>query len=77
VLRKSFPITPKTLGDYLKVKRYEKGLSLGQLAQITGVEKKWIVQLEHDQRLPDANQLRELESALGCSDSFLPPKSNT
>lgn len=38
------------IGDFIKAKREEKGLSLRDLEKLSGVSKSYIVQIENDQR---------------------------
>jgi ribosome-binding protein aMBF1 (putative translation factor) len=75
--RKPFPASIKTLGDYIRVKRAEKGFTQAQLAQMAGVVKATISRWERDVEFPDEHQAQLLESLLGLDSSLKPIKPNT
>ena len=68
--RKSFPTTPKSLGDLIQIKRVEKKLSPTELAQNTGVTKQTVRRWEKDAEIPNEREWRLLESLLGLETSM-------
>jgi ribosome-binding protein aMBF1 (putative translation factor) len=61
---KSVPKTIKTIGDLIKVRRYEKGLLQSQLAAKLRISPKVLQQWETDSRTPSAEQWQSLERYL-------------
>jgi transcriptional regulator with XRE-family HTH domain len=51
----------------LRQARQRRGISLGQLAEETGLRREMIAHLEHGQEDPQPYVLRRLEAALGTS----------
>lgn len=47
--------------------RQRRGISIGQLAEATGLRREMIAHLEHGQETPQPYVLRRLESALGAT----------
>ena len=47
--------------------RHRRGISIGQLAEATGLRRETIAHLEHGQEFPQPYALRRLESALGAT----------
>ena len=68
--RKAFPITLNTLGDYIHVKRLDKGFSARELAIKLGVAKPIIGLWERDAELPNEREWHLLESLLGVDSRF-------
>src|SRR5437879_5381110 len=73
---KPFPTTPKTLGDYIKAKRFEKGLSQQQLAKQLGVTKASVCQWENDCCRPDPNHWPPLHRQLRLESGLQRPNLN-
>jgi DNA-binding transcriptional regulator YiaG len=63
--RKLIPSNPKTLGDYLLLKRIEMNLSQPELAQIMGVTDRKIRAWERDAEPPTEIEWQSLAKALG------------
>jgi len=55
----------KTAGDWLKVKRLEKNLTLGHVAAKMGIAAAWICSWESSTRQPDSQQLKRLAQIIG------------
>jgi transcriptional regulator with XRE-family HTH domain len=51
----------------LRQARQRRGISLGQLAEETGLRREMIAHLEHGQEDPQPYMVRRLEAALGVS----------
>jgi transcriptional regulator with XRE-family HTH domain len=51
----------------LRQARQRRGISIGQLAEATGLRRETIAHLEHGQEEPQPYALRRLEAALGAS----------
>jgi transcriptional regulator with XRE-family HTH domain len=51
----------------LRQMRQRRGISIGQLADVTGLRRETIAHLEHGQEDPQPYALRRLEAALGAS----------
>jgi DNA-binding transcriptional regulator YiaG len=62
---KPLPTNVKTLGDQIKIKRYEKKITLQQLASKMGIRQTTVRGWEHDVERPDANQIEKLKTILG------------
>ena len=75
--RKSVPTTPKTLGDHIRLKRYEKGLLLRQVAEMTGVTVTTLKSFESDATIPNDLQWQSLEKFLMLDPGLKPTKSNS
>ncbi len=59
--------------------RQRRGISIGQLAEVTGLRRETIAHLEHGQEDPQPYALRRLEAALGASaaDLYAGPRVQT
>lgn len=55
----------------LRLARQRSGLSLGQLAEVTGLRRETITRLEQCREEPQPYALRRLVAALGASDTEL------
>jgi DNA-binding transcriptional regulator YiaG len=62
---KSLPTNVKTLGDQIKIKRYEKKITLRQLALEMGIRQTTVRAWEHDVEQPNADQIEKLKTILG------------
>lgn len=63
-----------TLAARLKALRAKLGISQTELADLVGVHRTWVAQVEMGKRLPSARNLARLAGALGCrTDDLLPP----
>ena len=62
---KAFPTTPKTLGDYIKARRFEKGILQRELAAKLGVRKVYIQLWEQDRKTPTEAERARLVRLLG------------
>ena len=71
---KPYPTTPKTLGDYIKARRFEKDMGQAELAAMLGVRKVVVQQWEHDRKVPSDNEQKHLAELLGCLNRI--PQSN-
>jgi DNA-binding transcriptional regulator YiaG len=71
---KRFPAAPKTLGDSIKVKRYERDLTLGDIARKLGVSVSVVKDWEDDRRRPDENARKALDRLLGLGIKPFRPK---
>jgi ribosome-binding protein aMBF1 (putative translation factor) len=65
--RKSLPTCIQTLGDLIQIKRYEKRLTVGQLAEKMGIAQTTIRAWERDGCEPDPQRLEALGEILGLS----------
>jgi ribosome-binding protein aMBF1 (putative translation factor) len=74
--RKLFPVNPKTLGDYLIVKRYEADLSQAEVAAKLRGSDKTLRAWEYDQAVPSGSQLRTLSQILPLNLAGIEPKPN-
>ena len=72
--RKSIPINPKTLGDYLLLKRRETRLSQPQMAVKMEVAIRTVRAWEHDQLLPTEIEFHQLANLLRVDSEFLRSK---
>jgi DNA-binding transcriptional regulator YiaG len=70
--RKAFPTTVKTLGDHIKAKRVEKGLTQRELAQTMNVCRDYIQDWERDRRMPSAGDWKKLVEILGLEVGLKP-----
>lgn len=52
---------------YLKVMRESRGLSMSELAELAGVSRTHIWQIENGKSSPTVEWLRKIASALGCA----------
>jgi DNA-binding transcriptional regulator YiaG len=75
--KKAIPTTPKTLGDHILLKRFEKGLSQRQLAHLLEVPTSQVIRWENDARLPTEPEWRALAVALSLESGLIQWKSNT
>jgi ribosome-binding protein aMBF1 (putative translation factor) len=73
--RKLIPVNPKTVGDYLLLKRIQANLSQPEVAIRAGVSEQTIREWEHDQFLPTEVQWQILNDILHLDSAF--PKSKT
>jgi DNA-binding transcriptional regulator YiaG len=74
--RKAIPTTPKTLGDHIRIKRYEKRLTMSQAAVMAEVTLAALQSFEQDAELPNELQWQTLERLLGLDPRLKPTKSN-
>jgi len=63
--RKSLPTSIKTLGDLIQIKRYEKRLTLWEVAQRMGIPTAQVRAWERDDDKPNEQQTDELAKTLG------------
>jgi DNA-binding transcriptional regulator YiaG len=63
-VRKLIPVNPKTVGDYLLLKRIESSLSQPELAIKANVSMRMISAWEHDRTVPTTEQWQMLTSIL-------------
>jgi hypothetical protein len=75
--RKSVPTTPKTLGDHIHLKRYEKRLLLSQVAEYMGVTTTAVKSFESDVEIPNEREWQSLQTILGLDPRLEPTKPNT
>ena len=54
-------------GDIIKKKRKEKNLTQEQLANLVGVERTYITQIERGTKAPSLPLAKQIAEALGCS----------
>ena len=66
--RKQFPITPKTIGDHLILKRVEADLSQAEVAAKMQVSDKTLRAWEYDQELPTEAQWQKLRGILSLTE---------
>ena len=70
--RKPLPLSIQTLGDLIQVKRYEKNLTLRQLAQKMGIANASVKAWEEGSCSPDSEQIVELMNYLGFELAHIP-----
>lgn len=70
--RKRVPTSPKSLGDWLVLKRIEANLSQEEVARKLGVGEKTVGSWERDNAFPSDEQWRRLGSVLRFDSEFLP-----
>jgi ribosome-binding protein aMBF1 (putative translation factor) len=75
--RKKVTATPKTLGDHIHIKRYEKRLSLRQLAAMMGLAVTAVKSFEGDSELPNECEWQSLQKLLGLDPRLKPTKPNS
>jgi hypothetical protein len=68
--RKLIPVSLKTTGDYLLLKRIEANLSQPEIALKAGVTERTVRAWEHDQLLPTESQWKLLAGILGVESGF-------
>jgi len=68
---KCVPTTPKTLGDHIRLKRLEKGLTQGKVVASVGVTMKLLSAWERDLAMPSGEEWSRLVSLLGLDATFL------
>jgi transcriptional regulator with XRE-family HTH domain len=68
---KVLSLNKKTAGDWLKVKRLEKKLTLGRVAAKMGIATSFVCSWESSTRQPDSQQLKVLSSVLDSTWKFL------
>lgn len=56
---------PTNIGVRIKARRYEVGMSVIQLAEITGLSRAAINKIEHGDRIPRATTLDLIKGAFG------------
>ena len=61
----------QTLGGRLQNAREQKGLSLSEVAKLSGVQKKTLMNWELDRSEPRSNRLIQLAGVLGVQAAFL------
>jgi DNA-binding XRE family transcriptional regulator len=64
-LPQELDLDDETIGDYLKARRKEKGLTITQLSEISGVSHPYISQIENDKFKPSPDILKKLVGPLG------------
>jgi DNA-binding transcriptional regulator YiaG len=69
--RKLIPVNPKTMGDYLVLKRIEANLSQLEVAKKVGVSKRMVRKWEHGHACPIEDHWQILAGIL-CLDSAFP-----
>ena len=57
----------KKLGAFLREQRINKGLSVRELSEITGISKSYIDYIETGARKPTSQKIMKLANALECS----------
>jgi DNA-binding transcriptional regulator YiaG len=67
---KSLPVSIKTVGDWIQVKRQEKNLSPCHLAAKMGVATALICSWENGTAQPDNRQLELIKQAIQCAKSL-------
>jgi transcriptional regulator with XRE-family HTH domain len=60
-------LMPSSIGDYLRATREQQGLTLEQVAELSGISKSHLSRLESSERQPSVAALLALSSALGVS----------
>jgi DNA-binding transcriptional regulator YiaG len=71
VPRKAFPTSLKTLGDHIRLKRTEKGLSQWQLAQILHVPPRRLSEWEREVKTPSESEWLRLARALNLPERLV------
>jgi DNA-binding transcriptional regulator YiaG len=74
--RKALPKAPKTLGDHIQVKRFEKGLTRSKLARMLEVPRELVTNWEHDLGRPTAGEWQALADVLCLEPASFSLKSN-
>ena len=64
-------MTENNLGERLKARREEKGLTLTKLESLSGVHKSYLGRIEQGKRVPSASILRKLADPLGFDERAL------
>ena len=59
------------LGENLKARRLEKGLTLAELKELSGVDVSYLGRIERDERYPSALILQRLTEPLGYGEAEL------
>ena len=72
--RKPLPKSIKTLGDLIHIKRYEKRLTLGQIARKMGIATRTVRAWERGESAPDQEQWQLLSVILSFDSGILFPK---
>jgi len=75
--RKRFPSVPKTLGDHIHIKRYEKHLTLAQVALYMGIATKKVKSFESDRKIPNEREWQSLQRILGFDPGLMPERPNS
>ncbi|MGW9593953.1 cupin domain-containing protein [Streptomyces chartreusis] len=65
------PADSEGIGQYLRRERLERGFTLGQLAEKTGLSRSYLSNVERDVNSPTINTLRTIVDALGTTLSQL------
>jgi len=68
--RKSLPTSIKTLGDLIQIKRFEKRLTLWQVAQRMGIPTAQVRAWERDDDKPNEQQTEQLAKFLDFMPTF-------
>ena len=68
---KCVPTTAKTLGDHIRLKRLEKGLTQGKVVALVGVTMKLLSAWERDLAKPSGEEWSGLASLLGLDVNLL------
>jgi DNA-binding transcriptional regulator YiaG len=70
--RKPFPTSPKTLGDHIRAKRFEKGLSLVKAADLLGIWQVRLTRWELDRCAPSQTEWTDLVRLLDLNPALYP-----
>jgi DNA-binding transcriptional regulator YiaG len=75
--RKALPQAPKTLGDHIQVKRFEKGLTRSKLARMLEVPAELVTNWERDLKTPNDGQWQALAEVLRLEPGFSTERPNS
>jgi DNA-binding transcriptional regulator YiaG len=64
IYRKPLPTSIKTIGDLIQIRRYEKRLTLWQLAQKMGIAAATVKAWERNTAQPNGQQMKQLAGVL-------------
>ena len=64
-------MTENKFGERVKARRKEKGLTLVELSELTGVDTSYLGRIEQGKRFPSAQILRKLTEPLGYGEAEL------
>ena len=76
-LRLSFPTSPKTLGDHIRAKRFEKHLDQCQAAKLMGVPEDRLIRWQLDRAVPSAEEWAKAVRLLGLDPSLCACRPNS
>jgi transcriptional regulator with XRE-family HTH domain len=68
---KCIPVEAKTLGDHIRLKRLEKGLTQGEAVKLIGVPMKRLSDWERDLVTPSESDWPRVSSTLGLNRAIL------